>query len=112
MHPSRRGAVLVCAVLAALGLGLACDEAAPIRSFECAVPAKVTHLRDIHYEGASCEVAIASAESHLAAAYFRKACEQLAPDRGVPERVADAYVSSCAASAEEGAVLQIDVCCR
>jgi hypothetical protein len=76
----------------------------------------VTHLRDIHYPEASCDGAIAQAETHLTAGYFRKACQQLAPAAGLPAKVSDVYVSACEAASERegfagGSVVQIEVCC-
>lgn len=76
----------------------------------------MTQLRDVHYPEESCDDAIAQAERHLTAAYFRKACQQLAPADGLPGKVSDVYVSACQASSERegfegGAVVQIDVCC-
>ena len=101
------------AVPLALCLGLACDRPAAVRSLDCPSSDRVTRIADVHYEGADCESAVASAESHLAAAYYRKACEQLAPREGVPARVSDAYVTRCApaAAAQGGSILDIEVCC-
>ena len=103
----------------ACGLGAACEGGFGehrTRAFECPSSERVTHLRDIHYPEESCVGAIAQAEEHLAAAYFRKACQQLAPASGLPAKVSDVYVSACAAASERdgfegGAVVQIDVCC-
>jgi hypothetical protein len=86
------------------------------RAFECSSAARVTHLRDVHYPGESCDEAIAKAELHLTAAYFRKACQQLAPSAPLPRRVRDAYVSFCEPASERegferGAVIQVDICC-
>ncbi len=86
------------------------------RAFECSSAARVTHLRDVHYPEESCDGAIAKAELHLTAAYFRKACQQLAPAAPLPRRVRDAYVSSCEPASERegferGAVIQVDICC-
>ena len=82
-------------------------------AFECASSAQVTHVADVHYEGVDCDVAIENAESRLSTAYYRKACEQLAPRKGVPPQVEDAYVSACRPTdePEAGSMLDIDLCC-
>jgi len=100
------------AVLAALCLGVACERGEE-HALECPSQDRIVRLDDVHYPGADCETAIANAESHLAAAYYRKACEQLAPAAGLPERVSDAWVSGCTPVDGEaaGATLQISVCC-
>lgn len=102
----------LCALALLGSLGMAC-EGADSRSFECADPAKIQELSGIHYEGVGCDEAIRSAESRLTTAYYRKACEQLAPREGVPATVKDAYVSRCDAAADDagGSVLDIRVCC-
>ena len=79
-------------------------------------PARVATLEKVHYEDASCEDAIRSAESSLHAAYFRKACEQLAPLKGLPGPATDAQVAACEETGPDGvwgpgALLQIEVCC-
>ena len=92
---------------------MACEGGGGDRSFECASLERVAHLAHVHYEGADCDSATQSAESHLSAAYYRKACEQLTPSEGVPDSVSDAYVSACAPGNEQqgGAILQIEICC-
>ncbi len=92
--------------------GVACEKE-PVRSFDCPRSEQVTHLEGVHYEGLACDDAIARAEARPTAAYYRKACEQLAPRKGVPPRVEDAYVASCrpAAGEDGGSLLDIDVCC-
>lgn len=91
-------------------LGLSCEQP---RSFECAAPEQVTRVAGVHYEGLACEAAIASAEGRLTAAYYRKACEQLAPRSGLPGSVDDAYVTACRPAGEQagGSLLDIDLCC-
>ena len=114
------GGVAVVAIwIVACGLVAACEGGfgeRRARAFECPSSDRVTHLRDIHYPEASCDGAIAQAETHLTAGYFRKACQQLAPAAGLPSKVSDVYVSACEASSERegfegGVVVQIDVCC-
>ncbi len=115
---SRRVAAVVAMLLAGVG-GAACEGGFGERggrAFECPSAERVTQLRDIHYPDESCDGAISKAEMHLTAAYFRKACQQLAPSAPLPRRVRDAYVSSCEPASERdgferGAVLQIDLCC-
>jgi len=103
---------VVAGLVALAGLGMVCEREAP-RSFECADPARVQELAGVHYEDVDCDAAIRSAESRLTAAYYRKACEQLAPDAGVPPRVSDAHVARCepASSDQGGSLLYIQVCC-
>jgi hypothetical protein len=101
---------LCLALFLGLSLGLACE---PGRSFSCLDPTRIVELEDIHYEGVDCPAAIAVAESRLTTAYYRKACEQLAPGAGLPERVDDAHVAACRPAAEEagGSLLGIQLCC-
>jgi hypothetical protein len=102
---------LCASVLLSLSLGLACGPGGPERSFECPAPERVTRVEDVHYEGVDCDEAIASAESRLTTAYYRKACEQLAPRAGLPARVDDAYVESCRDADEGGSTLTVELCC-
>jgi hypothetical protein len=86
------------------------------RAFECPSAQRVTQLSDVHYPDEGCDSAISKVEMHLTAAYFRKACQQLAPSAPLPRRVRDAYVSSCEPASERdgferGSVVQIDLCC-
>ena len=107
----RRAAVAGLGLAASLCLGLACGPTAPERSFECPAPERVTRVEGVHYEGASCDAAIAAAESRPGTAYYRKACEQLAPDAGLPGPVSDAYVASCEPADDGGSILTIQLCC-
>ncbi len=93
-------------------LGLACEREAP-RSLECPTPEQVTRVDGVQYEGFDCDAAIARAESRLTTAYYRKACEQLAPSAGLPPTALDAFVSRCrpADPIEGGAVLDLEICC-
>lgn len=107
----RAEAVLGAAV--ALCLGMACEGEAP-RSFECSSPDRVQELAGVHYENTDCEAAIRSAETRLTAAFYRKACQQLAPSAGLPDAVGDAYVASCIPATGDagGSILQIQLCCE
>ena len=109
--PGARSAAVALAIVGALCLGLACGPSGPERSLECAAMTQVTRVEDVHYEGVACDSAIAGAESRLTTAYYRKACEQLAPRDGVPPRVLDAYVVRCSPADEGGSMLTIDLCC-
>ena len=109
---ARRGlAVLALAAAVSLSLGLACGPGAPERSFDCPASERVTRVEGVHYEGVPCEAAIAAAESRPGTAYYRKACEQLAPDAGLPGPVDDAYVASCRPADDGGSILTIELCC-
>ena len=101
------------AAAAVFCLGLACEADVGARAFECASLERVAHLAHVHYEEVECDSATQSAESHLSAAYYRKACEQLTPIGGLPNAVTDAYVSACAPGNSEqgGSILQIEICC-
>ncbi len=107
----RAEAVFVLA--AALCLGMACEREAP-RDLECGSPDHVKELAGVHYQDADCEAAIQSAETRLSAAFYRKACQQLAPSAGLPERVSDAHVTSCIPAIGDagGSILQIQLCCE
>jgi hypothetical protein len=107
----QRLAVASLGLAASLCLGLACGPTAPERSFECGAPERVTRVEGVHYEGVSCEAAIAAAESRPGTAYYRKACEQLAPDAGLPGPVTDAYVTSCEPAPDGGSILSLELCC-
>ena len=98
---------------ALLSLGLACEEGEGERSFECPSVERAARIAHVHYEGVRCDSAIRSAESHLSAAYYRKACEQRSPSEGLPDAVSDAYVSTCVPGNDEqgGSILQIEICC-
>jgi hypothetical protein len=95
-------------LLALLGLGMACEEP---RSFECANPDQVQEIDGVHYEDLDCDAAIQTAEARLTTAYYRKACEQLAPSEGVPDRVTDAHVAHCQPAEEGGSIVDILLCC-
>lgn len=107
----RAEAVLLLATV--LCLESACERAAP-RAFECGSPDRVAELADVHYEDVDCEAATRSAEARLTAAFYRKACQQRAPSAGLPERVSDAFVTSCTPDSGEagGSLLQIRLCCE
>ncbi len=100
-------------LVAALCLGTACEREAP-QILECGSPDQVVELSGVHYEDAECEAAIQSAETRLGAAFYRKACQQLAPSAGLPERVSDAHVTSCIPAIGDagGSTLQIQLCCE
>lgn len=107
------GLQLALAIPVLAGLVLACESGPEEHALDCPSHDRVVRLDDVHYEGLDCDAAIASAESHLSAAYYRKACEQLDPSAGVPARVSDAWVSGCTPRDDEagGATLQIVLCC-
>jgi hypothetical protein len=110
---SARSATALALVLAAMSACTAPDEP---RTLVCADPAKVVSLRDTHFPDESCRSATKLAETRLTMAFYRKACQQLAPSAGLPSRVAAAAVTSCEPAThredhEGGVVAQIEICC-
>jgi hypothetical protein len=106
------------AAIVALVVGTlsACTAPEEPRTFACEDSAKVVPLRDTHFPDESCETATKLAETRLTMAFYRKACQQLAPSAGLPGRVRAASVTSCESATKRdgydgGVVAQIEICC-
>jgi hypothetical protein len=92
------------------------EEPEAPRELSCASPEKVVALLDTHFPDGSCATATTFAETRLTTAFYRKACQQLAPSAGLPGRVEAAVVTHCESATERdgydgGVVAQIEICC-
>jgi hypothetical protein len=73
-----------------------------------------TSVSGLHYpEAEDCEAIIANAESELASAHYRKACEAAVPRSTRPPRVLEASVVECRSGGETpGILVNVELCCE